>query len=79
MKNYTSFLFMQYALIHYYIYHHLSWDIMEPITVIFANIDLFVGYLFFVMRGREWSLGEMHGSYLDQKKYSNLKANGINV
>lgn len=64
---------------HYYIYQHLSWDIMEPITVIFANVDLFVGYLFFVMRGREWSLGEMHGSYIDQRKYANLKNNGINV
>lgn len=52
---------------------------MEPITVLFANLDLFVGYLFFVMRGREWSLGEMHGSYIDQRKYSNLKKNGIDV
>lgn len=64
---------------HYYIYQHLSWDIMEPITIILANFDLFIGYLFFVLRGRDWSLGSIHGSYVDQRKYANLKRNGINV
>lgn len=79
LRNYTAFLCTQYLVMHYYIYNHLSWDIMEPISVIFANIDLFVGYLFFVMRGREWSLGEMHNSYIDQKKYANLKKHGVDV
>lgn len=61
---------------HYYIYQHLSWDIMEPITIILANFDLFIGYLFFVLRGRDWTLGGLQSSYVDQKT-NYLKKYGI--
>jgi len=42
----------QYAIAHYLIYWHLSWDIMEPITVILTNLDILIGYYFFVFKGR---------------------------
>lgn len=64
---------------HYYIYHHLSWDVMEPVTVIFANVDLFVGYFFFVLSGRDWTYGQLHGSFFDASKAKKLKKFGIKV
>ena len=52
---FTSFIMAEIALIHYFIYFNLSWDIMEPITVILANIDLMIGYWFFIIKGRPFS------------------------
>jgi hypothetical protein len=58
-RLFSTLILSQYAIIHYLIYFHLSWDIMEPITVIIANLDLLVAYYFFVFKGRDYSLEDI--------------------
>ena len=55
VKWFTNFLIAELALLHYFIYFNLSWDIMEPITVIIANIDIMVAYWFFILKGRNFT------------------------
>ena len=59
MKYFTTFILSQYAFVHWLIYFHLSWDIMEPVTVLLANIDLLIGYYFFVFKGKNYTLEEI--------------------
>jgi hypothetical protein len=55
VKLFTSVLIAQAAALHYFIYFNLSWDIMEPVTVILGNFDLFFAYYFFLIKGRQFS------------------------
>ena len=79
LRYFTNFMLGQYALVHYFIYFHLSWDIMEPITVILANFDLFIAYYFFIFRGRSWTLEGLQKSFMDRKRSSILRKNGVNM
>ena len=65
MRRFTNFLLAQYGFVHYLIYFRYSWDILEPVTCILANFDIFCAYYFFIMKGRSWSLGEMHSNYFN--------------
>jgi hypothetical protein len=55
VKLFSTFIFTQVAVLHYFIYFNLSWDIMEPVTVILGNIDLLVAYYFFLLKGQNYS------------------------
>ena len=79
LRYFTNFMLTQYGIIHFFIYFHLSWDIMEPITIILANFDLFVAYYFFILRGRSWSLEGIQQSIMDRNKSAVLKKNGVNM
>lgn len=67
------------ALIHYFIYFNLSWDIMEPITVILANIDLMIGYWFFILKGRPFSCGNLYQELFKKHRFSHLRNSGIDI
>lgn len=69
----------QYAVMHYLIYYHLSWDIMEPITVILSNLDLLVGYYFFVLKGKEYSLEGIQRDAQERNKLAYLKKFKFNL
>ncbi len=53
---FTAFILFQYAVVHYLVYFHLSWDIMEPVTCILTNIDILLSYCFFLFSGRNYTL-----------------------
>lgn len=79
LRYFTNFLIGQYAIVHFFIYFHLSWDIMEPITIILMNFDLFVAYYFFILKGRSWSLEGIQRSFMDRNKSSILRKHGVNM
>ena len=79
VRRFTNFMLFQYGLLHYLIYFRYSWDILEPVTCILGNVDLFAAYYFFIFKGRDWSLGEMHSNYFEEKKMANLKKYGVDV
>ena len=79
VRWFTNFLLAQYGILHYFIYFHLSWDIIEPITCVLANVDLFVAYYFFILKGRDYSLQEIRQSYMKERKFSSLRKNGVDV
>lgn len=58
-KLFSAFILIQYGFVHYLIYYHLSWDIMEPITVLLGNMDLFLAYYFFVFKDRPYTLHQI--------------------
>ncbi len=78
-RLFSTFMIGQYAIIHYLIYFHLSWDIMEPITVILTNLDILIGYYFFVFKGREYSLEELQKSMEEKHKFKYLKKYKFNL
>ena len=78
-KYFTNFMIGQFALLHYLIYFNLSWDIMEPVTVILANIDILLAYYYFVMKGNDYSLETIQQKMIQSKKYKYLAKHGINV
>ena len=51
VRWFTNFMIAELALLHYFIYFNLSWDIMEPITVIILNLDIMTAYWFFILKG----------------------------
>ena len=79
VRRFTNFMLMQYGLVHYLIYFRYSWDILEPITCILGNCDLLFAYYFFIVKGRDWSLGEMHSRYFEDRKFTNLRKYGVDV
>jgi hypothetical protein len=52
---------------------------MEPITVIIGNLDILLGYYFFVFKGREYSLEEVQKNLQEKHRYSYLKKYKFNV
>lgn len=44
-------------------FYELDWDTLEPITYCFSLFTTLIFYLFFVRRGREYSLKELHRSH----------------
>lgn len=78
-RLFSTFMIAQYATIHYMIYFHLSWDIMEPITVILTNLDILVGYYFFVFKGRDYSLEELQKSMEEKHKFNYLRRYKFNL
>lgn len=79
LRYFTNFMLGQYAIVHYFIYFHLSWDIMEPITIILFNFDIFIAYYFFIFRGRSWSLEGLQRSFMERNRAKILRKNGVNV
>jgi hypothetical protein len=55
VKWFTNFIIAEVAILHYFIYFNLSWDIMEPVTVLLANIDIMAAYWFFILKGKTFS------------------------
>ena len=79
VRWFTNFIIAEVAILHYFIYFNLSWDIMEPITVIIGNIDLMVAYWFFILKGRNLSPEGWQKEIFNQKKYRHLLKEGIDV
>ncbi len=78
-RLFSTFMVVQYAVMHYLIYSKLSWDIMEPISVILTNLDILIGYYFFVFKGREYSLEEMQKSMEERHKFHYLRRYKFNL
>jgi len=79
VKWFTTFIMAEIAIIHYFIYFNLSWDIMEPITVILANIDLMIGYWFFILKGRPFSCENWHSELFKNFRHRHLRNSGIDL
>ena len=79
VRWFTSFLMGQAAILHYFIYFNLSWDIMEPITCILANIDILVGYYFFLLKGVTFSPANWVDSMVKNRRNRHLAKEGIDV
>lgn len=69
----------QVAILHYFIYFSLSWDIMEPVTVILGNFDLFFGYYYFIVRGKDFSFENFEKGIIEARLNKYLKKNGVDV
>ena len=52
---------------------------MEPITVLLANLDIFVAYWFFILKGKPFSPQGWHTDIFSRKKYKYLVNSGIDV
>jgi hypothetical protein len=52
---------------------------MEPITVILTNLDILIGYYFFVFKGRDYSLEELQKSMEEKHKFKYLKKYKFNL
>ena len=79
VKWFTNFLIAELALLHYFIYFNLSWDIMEPITVIIMNIDIMVAYWFFIIKGKNFSPTAWKDQIFVERKYRHLLNSGVDV
>lgn len=79
VKWFTNFIIAELAILHYFIYFNLSWDIMEPVTVIIANIDLLVAYWFFILKGKNFTPEGWQKQIFAQKKYRHLLKAGIDI
>jgi len=79
VRWFTNFIIAEIALLHYFIYFNLSWDVMEPVTVILANLDLMAGYWFFIWKGTPFSPLNWQNLILQKKKNKHLSRHGIDV
>ena len=79
VRWFTNFLIAELALLHYFIYFNLSWDIMEPITVIIANLDIMAAYWFFIVKGTPFSPSGWQSMIFTQHKYRHLVKAGIDI
>jgi hypothetical protein len=79
VKWFTSFIIAELALLHYFIYFNLSWDVMEPITVILANVDLMAAYWFFIVKGSPYSPKNWENLILQKRRNKYLSKHGIDV
>jgi hypothetical protein len=79
VRWFSNFIIAEVALLHYFIYFNLSWDIMEPITVILANIDIFFAYWFFILKGRNYSPQNWQEHIYQRSKFNHLRSEGIDV
>ena len=79
VRWFTNFIITEIALLHYFIYFNLSWDIMEPITVLLANLDIMAAYWFFILKGKPFSPEGWHTDIFSRKKYKHLLNSGIDV
>ena len=57
----------------------VSWDIMEPICCILANIDIFFGYYFFLLKGVTFSPANWVDSTVKNRRKRHLAKHGIDV
>lgn len=79
VKLFSTFIFAQVAILHYFIYFNLSWDIMEPVTVILANFDILVAYYFFLLKGQNYSPETWKNSIIASKRLKYLEKEGVDV
>jgi hypothetical protein len=79
VRLFSSFMVAQVAVLHYFIYFNLSWDIMEPVTVILGNFDLLVAYYFFLLRGRPYSPENWKESIVQHRRLKHLERQGVDT
>jgi hypothetical protein len=79
VKLFSTFIFAQVAFLHYFIYFNLSWDIMEPVTVILGNFDILVAYYFFLLKGQNYSPEVWKNSIIASKRLKHLEKEGVDV
>lgn len=69
----------QLAILHYFIYFNLSWDIMEPVTVILGNFDLLAAYYFFLMKGQTYSPENLKNAIFKARRLKQLSKHGVDT
>lgn len=77
VKLFSTFIISQLAILHYFIYFNLSWDIMEPVTVILGNFDLFTAYYFFLLKGESYSPEAWKNAIIKQRRLKECRKQGI--
>lgn len=68
----------QFALVNYFVYFYLSWDIMEPFTVLFANAEGLLAYYFFVVNREEYTYAKVSQNYFENKKLWFMRKEAFN-
>jgi len=67
--TWMTLLGSQMLLVNWCVYFYLSWDIMEPITVLLANIELLIAYCFFIHNKKEFSLKKITESAAERRRH----------
>lgn len=78
VKLIITLLLSQFAVVNYFVYFYLSWDIMEPFTVLFANLEVLLAYYFFVVNRKEYTYEKVSQNYFDNKKLWFMKREAFN-
>lgn len=68
VKMLMTLMAAQFAVVNYCVYFYLSWDIMEPMTVLIGNMEVLIAYYFFVLRRKEFTFKKVSESYFENKK-----------
>lgn len=67
----------QFALVQYGTYVAFSWDIMEPITCTMTLGDAIIGYFFWLITGRPYSLADVRANYYEKLLKKSMAKNNI--
>lgn len=79
VKLFSTFVISQLAVLHYFIYFNLSWDIMEPVTVVLGNFDLLAAYYFFLLKGETYSPEAWKNAIIRQRRLKECRKQGIDT
>jgi hypothetical protein len=68
-----TFLGIQMVVVNWCVYFYLSWDIMEPITVLLANLELLVAYSFFIYHKKEFTYKKISETTAEKKRHDRMR------
>lgn len=63
----------QMIIVNWFVYFYLSWDIMEPITVLLANLELLIAYFFFIRNKKEFTLKKLTESAASHRLHDQMQ------
>lgn len=69
----------QMLLVNWCVYFYLSWDIMEPITVLLALSELLVAYCFFIHHKKEFTLKKITETAAERRKHEQMRREAFDV